>query len=808
MSFASAAFPTSDLISYYKFDETSGATGIDTFANNDLTTNATVGSSGKIETSYDYSAGNVWSLKQNFPFQSTGTASWWVKLNVLTNGKTHMLDPQNDGGIHCQVFNSKFYCAVNDGAFLISSTTPSTSTWYHVAITWDGSNERLYINGLNEANLSAGSSTSTSNLIVGAAQTLGAYLDGNLDELGIWGAAKSQAEISDLYNSGDGLSLDEAGAKITLIEPENESTISDIGSNFSVEMDAGLGFNISNVTYFVWDDSSTIFNQTTISGENQTLNNTLFIDNFVIGDYKWNAKCCWENATFSNCTFGEENLTFNVIPFSTISEDFSPSVLEGDTPNFSINISIITFERLSTISFVYNGTEFPASFVEYETNKWFLSIEKEIKEVEGIETVEFYWNVLLESGFSQNSTIHNQTISEISIDDCSVFTNQIFNFTIVDETTQDIINGATGNTSLKIDLTFSCLDNSAEIIQFSQGYSKINPARVCMNTPIGNSSLRMDAVIEYSAAEKFVEFYNIQNFVFTSINESQNIILYNLDESEGEEFKITYKGQDFIPVTDLILQLQRRYIDDGKFKTIEIPMSGTNGYTIAHLVPNNVIYNLIFIKDGIVLDTFNEVIADCQNPDIIQCEINLNALITGLDLFHIVEDGEFFSSLTFDKETREVSSTFGILSGVSDVVNLDVLLLDNFGNNTACSDSLTAAGGTLSCVVPDSFGNATIYAKVVFQEDVKNEGYISMRESPKDQYRGVLIFASTILLFLIFGIGISDNVNISAVFLIVGSLLLFGLNIFYSTSWLGAGATILWFIIAVITIIIKGGNKR
>jgi hypothetical protein len=176
---------------------------------------------------------------------------------------------------------------------------------------------------------------------------------------------------------------------------------------------------------------------------------------------------------------------------------------------------------------------------------------------------------------------------------------------------------------------------------------------VCLSSSVGNSSYRLEGVVEYTANNKFTEFYNFQNYTLTTDTAAQNITLYNLNSSLGQEFRIIYKGQDFIPVSDLIVQIQRKYVAEGVFKTIEIPMSGTNGFTIAHLVPNDVIYNLFFIKDGVLLDSFTEVIANCQNPLISECEINLNALITGTDLFDIITEDDFFSA---DKTLQEILS--------------------------------------------------------------------------------------------------------------------------------------------------------
>lgn len=602
----------------------------------------------------------------------------------------------------------------------------------------------------------------------------------------------------------------ESTGTVTLSSPINDTTISDVGYNFSVEMLSTNYYNISNLTYYVWEYDGTLHNQTTISfneTENE-INYTLFIDNFELNNYLWNTKMCYANSTFENCTYAEENYTFNIVPFSIISEDYSETVLEGDTSHFETNISIITTERLSKVGFYYDNVSYTATYSEYEADKWKLSIDKEIPLVDSTEIKEFYWSVVLESGFTQNSTIHNQSIYQVAIDDCSTFTNEIFNFTMYDEDTQEFLVGATENTSLKLDMSLTSLSGNDEVIQFSKEFSKTNPARVCMEQPIGDSTLSLDAVIEYTAADKFTEFYNIQSYVFDSDTSSQNIKLYNLVEEDGQEFKITYKGQDFIPVTDLIVQIQRKYIESGEFKTIEIPMSGSNGYTIAHLVPNDVIYNLIFIKDETVLDTFTEVVASCQNPTITECEINLNALITGTNLFDLINSDDFISGLSYNKTTREVSSTYIIASGVTGEVTLNVSLFDNFGNNTACSDYLDASGGVLSCTVPSSFGDSTIYAAVYYENELMKDGYISLKESSKDQYGGVLIFSAVIMLLFMFGIGTSDNPAITGIFLIIGSLLLVGLNLVYSTSVIGTGGTILWFISAVIVIIVKGGNKR
>jgi len=488
--------------------------------------------------------------------------------------------------------------------------------------------------------------------------------------------------------------------------------------------------------------------------------------------------------------------------------DYPNSTLEGSTDNIELNTTITNSLRISTIKLVYNGTESTATYTNPTGNDYIITTSHTAPSVNVETNYTFYYKIIYEDDSYSTSSTQTQLVGPLGIDNCSVFTNMIFNFTMVDEATQEFINGTSENTSIKVDLALSDASDTNEVIDLTYFYDKQNPAAICMEDPLGGATYSVTGVIEYSSASRFVEFYNIKGYTLTEETDNQNVTLYNLMEDEGQEFKITYKGQDFIPVTNLLIQIQRKYIDEGVYKVIEIPMSGSNGYTVAHLVPNDVIYNLIFIKDGEILDTFNEVIANCQNPSITECEINLNALITGTDLLDLVTDDSFFSSLSYDKDTRTVSSTYGILSGISNEVTLNVTLNDNFGTNAVCSDSLFAAGGTLSCAVPASFGNSTIYAAIIYDEVIRRDGFIKQDMNPKDRFGGVLIFAAMIMLMFIFGIGISDSPAITGIFLILGSILLVGLNLVYTTSIFGAGATMLWFVIAVLIVIIKGSGKR
>lgn len=94
----------------------------------------------------------------------------------------------------------------------VSFGTLSTGTWYHLALTYDGSIIKSYRNGANIGTLDTSASSGTT-LRVGTGSTLrlgkqaetGPGSSLIIDEFGYWSAALSGAQVSALYNSGAGL---------------------------------------------------------------------------------------------------------------------------------------------------------------------------------------------------------------------------------------------------------------------------------------------------------------------------------------------------------------------------------------------------------------------------------------------------------------------------------------------------------------------------------------------------------------------------------------------------------------------------
>ncbi|WP_312297111.1 endo-beta-N-acetylglucosaminidase H [Chryseobacterium sp.] len=80
---------------------------------------------------------------------------------------------------------------------LASATALNANTWYHVAATYDGSNMKIYINGVLDATKAqTGSVNSTGAFNVGYLYNTSRNFNGKVDEVRVWKRALSQTEIS------------------------------------------------------------------------------------------------------------------------------------------------------------------------------------------------------------------------------------------------------------------------------------------------------------------------------------------------------------------------------------------------------------------------------------------------------------------------------------------------------------------------------------------------------------------------------------------------------------------------------------
>lgn len=164
------------------------------------------------------------------------TLCFWVKFNALPGaansyvvGKTgaatreYLVYTSPTGGQHL-IFE---VAGTNDIAMAGGSIT--TATWYFVYVIWDGTNIRIAINMGSESSAAGVDATDgANNFAIGTRGDgdVGEGTDGNIAQVAIWKRVLTTSELSQIYNSGNGvanlLDLDQisggggAGARLIL----------------------------------------------------------------------------------------------------------------------------------------------------------------------------------------------------------------------------------------------------------------------------------------------------------------------------------------------------------------------------------------------------------------------------------------------------------------------------------------------------------------------------------------------------------------------------------------------------------------
>lgn len=535
-------------------------------------------------------------------------------------------------------------------------------------------------------------------------------------------------------------------------------------------------------------------------------------------------RTCNTNSSFAS-VYRQENLTawandtLGHLGVRRVSANYKVRILEnsrvvpviateGSTQTFSLNISPET--PVTSAYMYYNGTRKSVSISVGDFTT--LNSTFAIPVVDAFGTSTILWEITLSSG-TYNSTSSTMSVTDISLDNCSTYTKKLMEFTFKDEVYQTFINNTLGdNTSSKLNLQiYSYGKKDTNIMNFSTSYNLTNPFAVCISSLLNTTDkYGLDTQVEYSSLNHHKEYYHLQNETLDSSFIYENYTLYDLDDTHAQTFRITYKDSSYNPVSNAIIKIQRKYVDENTFKTIEIPLTNYNGETTASLEVDDVLYSFSAYKQGKLLDTFVKGAVWCSNPSIDECSIILGSPIPPIVTENYTQIQNVQLSSAYNRTTRTMVVTFSTTNDSSVTMVLNGTLIDNLGTTSACSTSLTASAGTLTCTIPSVLGNGSAILTLYKDGEEIASKTISLEREPSEIYGGSRVFLLILLYLILIGMAIGSNPMVAGIFLIIGSILGVVLNFVNTTSTnFGLmGATILWFIIAVILVLIKGAKRQ
>lgn len=752
-----------------------------------------------------------------FRFQNNNfTIAFWFNASACGSGGIAFAYMGRDAGgngwdIVCQA-NGNITFGSNGTTIATTTSALNNSVYHRIVLVKEGINTndfKLYVDGgLNRSGSHNKTiSNNTSPFRIENAATGAAATPIFIDDLQFFNNyAWTAADVTFDYNGGVGLEAEGGTIAVTLLSPANAAFLFGYPINFTANLALPLGINATNATLFIWRSNGVLVaNQynTTIQ-TNETINVTFSNSTLAIGSYIWNVLGCGINATGSaqNCSFAVTNRSFD-FGYIINGATFNNPVGELSSQLFTLNATLYPGLLNYDATLFYNNTAFLASKVSEGVNTIF-SRTIVIPDVSVDINKTFIWQLALTdtSGTSYfNVSSGTQQVNAISLDNCAVNTVLVFNFTVRDEDTQAIITASpANNVTIEVELNISNMGVSSV---FSTNFSGSNPAQICIQSGILNTTTyRLDGLVRYQTFSRVSEFYNIQNFTLSNNSIPQNVNLYDLLIVNSQEFLISVKDQNLVPVQNALIYIQRKYIPEGTFKTVEVPKTDIDGKAIGHFVLSDVIYTILVYKNGKLLATFANVAPVCTNAATGDCKINLNigGSTTRPDSF--INKGGLSYYAFYNSSSRLYLFTFTSIDGSTRAVSLNVTAVSPTLNKSICFTSTSQVSGTLLCSIPDSFGNGTGIAVI------NVDGSVYLTNSFKIQNAGgrigyeryffaflliitlpFMVIGSPELMIIMFIVGFISA--ISLVFIDQGAVV----GTVSSVLWLGIAGAILIFII-------------
>ena len=671
------------------------------------------------------SAPNFTSLNNNFSINM-----WYNGSQEVTSARRPILSLGGEEGMGIMLTTTKFGVTHENQIDLTPAHSSDVidNSWHMLTtVVQPNGSIQMWVDGVIE-NVSATlprTFAGTRHTTIGASTDRFREVNGTLDEIGIWNRTLTSAEIIQLYNSGAGLIFNESQTQITLNFPNDSSVFLAGEMTFNGTVDVLIDNNITNATLYIWNSTNNVNFTTnfTIETNDLSLNNYNLSANLLIIDgYTWNFFACSNISVGDPCDWASQNRTFNISNLLETAQSFNNETTEGATEAFSINLTKSPSIQISTISLIYNGT--PNSFAySINGNEVFSEGSITIPAIDTATNLSFFWSITLDDDSILNTTETNQSVLTVGMDNCSSFSNLIYNFTQFDE--GDKTQLGTNNT-IEIEVNIYDLTKTLLLVNFSQKFIDTNPAQICFeNSLLETVNYSSYVTVKYFANstttnESYsIEYHNILNQTIGNSTVPKHIPLYNLKEIDTTKFRLNFRDSSYNLAPNILVNIYRKYIEDNDFKLVEIPLTDSNGQTMLNLVRNDIIYNFIMINEGgQIIATFNELRAFCQDFTIGDCVINLAANSTSEPAYDYNEEFALSISLpVYNNVTERVSINFITDDLTPTTVRMDVFRNNQFGNRSVCTNSLTAASGTLSCDVSEIVDTDQFLFIYIYVED-------------------------------------------------------------------------------------------
>lgn len=209
---ANTAYPVTNAV-YYKLD--GNATDSSGNGNNGTDSNVTW-ANGRFSQAAVFNGSNSFiDTNYTLPADSTMSFSFWINVASLPSDDRYILSDLSSSGTDRRLDirlkgsdGAKLYIDIGNGTSNTTSNNtgfiPTVNTWYNIVVTLNGTSINVYINNGTAISMTSSVSFGTAgarSLSLGRAGDYnGAYYNGSIDQVRIFGSALSASNVTDLYN--------------------------------------------------------------------------------------------------------------------------------------------------------------------------------------------------------------------------------------------------------------------------------------------------------------------------------------------------------------------------------------------------------------------------------------------------------------------------------------------------------------------------------------------------------------------------------------------------------------------------------
>lgn len=365
----------------------------DFVGSNDGTVNGATLTTGYINGSYSFDGVSDYINFGEIPVTTAISVSVWAYfsdnlgnpiISKRTNGNNWQISSTNGN------YNAYFLVWTSGGSGTANTGTGDIiqNTWHNIVGTYDGSNVRIYLDGvLKDTQPLTGTIMNNSNIIKFGTDSPGGsnYYNGKIDELYVYNKNLTQDQITKLYtqtapNFIEGSETNQAGLTISGVIPSNNTySINSYNQfNLSVNIINNETEYLENITFNIYYQNGTkIYNSTNSYGDITTITES-FNYTFDDGFYLWNFDVC---STISCLSI--VNRTIGIDTVNPTIEIFSPN----ETLNYTYNGYILqlnftaTDTNLDTCLVQYNNTNTTYNCQSGVLNSTYFNYEKDMDNI-------------------------------------------------------------------------------------------------------------------------------------------------------------------------------------------------------------------------------------------------------------------------------------------------------------------------------------------------------------------------------------------------------------------------------------------